>query len=878
MRRALVLCILLLMLIPMTSAAKIWVIKPNGTGDFFDIQAAVDTTVVANWDTLELTNGDFKGPGNRRVTFKGKALTIRSQSGDRDSCVIDCEGFGPAFHFRKGDGSNQTIESITITNGFATAGGGICCDSLCAPTIRDCMIFANQADIGGGIACFYLGNPRVIDCRIESNFAGRGAGVYTWLSLPTFEKCVIYMNQAILGPDEGGGIYSDSLSVSHYDSCWIIENFAGKYGGGIYSTGGSHDTLAGCFINMNEADWNGGAAYCTWSHPYFSECTLNENTAGMSGFGGYGGALCALYEPHPAFLDCEFRFNQATMDGGAISCWRVSPRFTDCLIDSNSALGYALGTAGGGAYCEYHSDPVFTRTTITHNLASVGAGVLCFDNSSATLTGCRIARNEAEWYGGGICCALTSEAALTDCDILANEATADYGGGVALISSDATFMRCTIDSNTTGLYGGGVALRFCSPQFDSCSISANAADSMAGGVHCAGVGSYAAFRQCVIDDNEADMGGGIYCYGASPLVQESSISLNDAFIQGGGVNCDTLSSPTFTACALDSNTALDGGGIMCRYGSPAFEKCMIRGNDAAYSGGGAFCSHGSASRFTNCVVSGNSAGLYAGGLMSMDAADTVLHCTFSHNRSVDEPAGVLFFVVTSIMKNSVVAFSQGTGMMFGSAAASTVEYCDFFGNSTEDIGFQFGNPANGPPGIGVLSGINANGDSCDTYRNIFADPAFADTALGDYHLTDLSACISAGRLGTGVTDDIEGSPRPDPPDSPPDMGAYESGEGTSSVTREDCAPASTPALVSVENRPNPFGTTTEIKYALPQACRVTVEILDVRGRRLACPVNETRGAGRHRARFDAEGLSSGIYFLRLTAGDEAVVRKIVVLR
>ena len=50
---------------------------------------------------------------------------------------------------------------------------------------------------------------------------------------------------------------------------------------------------------------------------------------------------------------------------------------------------------------------------------------------------------------------------------------------------------------------------------------------------------------------------------------------------------------------------------------------------------------------------------------------------------------------------------------------------------------------------------------------------FADTANGDYHLSNYSPAIGAGTSSGAPSTDIEGNPRPNPAGSNPDMGAYE---------------------------------------------------------------------------------------------------------
>jgi hypothetical protein len=78
--------------------------------------------------------------------------------------------------------------------------------------------------------------------------------------------------------------------------------------------------------------------------------------------------------------------------------------------------------------------------------------------------------------------------------------------------------------------------------------------------------------------------------------------------------------------------------------------------------------------------------------------------------------------------------------------------------------------------------------------------------------------------------------------------------------------------------PNPFGGATRLSFALPRAAEVTLEVLDVNGRRVARPADGRFGAGTHEVRWDAGGLPGGVYFVSLRAGDRTVVRRVVHLR
>jgi len=125
------------------------------------------------------------------------------------------------------------------------------------------------------------------------------------------------------------------------------------------------------------------------------------------------------------------------------------------------------------------------------------------------------------------------------------------------------------------------------------------------------------------------------------------------------------------------------------------------------------------------------------------------------------------------IKSTIIASSTGAGISFQNSANSQVQYCDIFGNSSGNIAFFNNDPSHGPPGIGQLVTTNANGDSCDQYYNIFLDPLFVSPPTSDMHLTDFSPCIGAADPTNPPPFDMDGNPRPNPPGSLPDIGAYE---------------------------------------------------------------------------------------------------------
>ena len=80
------------------------------------------------------------------------------------------------------------------------------------------------------------------------------------------------------------------------------------------------------------------------------------------------------------------------------------------------------------------------------------------------------------------------------------------------------------------------------------------------------------------------------------------------------------------------------------------------------------------------------------------------------------------------------------------------------------------------------------------------------------------------------------------------------------------------------NFPNPFNPTTSIRYALPQASHVSIEVFNVTGQRIATLVDRYQQAGFYQVTFRASRLSSGIYFYKMRAGHFTKILKMTILK
>ncbi len=109
------------------------------------------------------------------------------------------------------------------------------------------------------------------------------------------------------------------------------------------------------------------------------------------------------------------------------------------------------------------------------------------------------------------------------------------------------------------------------------------------------------------------------------------------------------------------------------------------------------------------------------------------------------------------------------------------------------------------------------------------------------------------------------------------MGAYGGARIPTDVDEEQTPEIPRQFLLS-QNYPNPFNTSTTIKYNLPVVSDVTINVYSILGRKVETLVQEEQQAGYYRIVWDANDVSSGMYFYRIQAGEYDETRKMVLLK
>ncbi|GAB1350486.1 hypothetical protein MASR1M107_27010 [Ignavibacteriales bacterium] len=95
-------------------------------------------------------------------------------------------------------------------------------------------------------------------------------------------------------------------------------------------------------------------------------------------------------------------------------------------------------------------------------------------------------------------------------------------------------------------------------------------------------------------------------------------------------------------------------------------------------------------------------------------------------------------------------------------------------------------------------------------------------------------------------------------------GQVVSADPPSDITDEPGLPVE---LILSQNYPNPFNPETVINFSLPNDVFVKATVYDISGRDITTLLSENMPAGNHSIKFDGNTLPSGIYLLRLTAGE-----------
>ena len=86
------------------------------------------------------------------------------------------------------------------------------------------------------------------------------------------------------------------------------------------------------------------------------------------------------------------------------------------------------------------------------------------------------------------------------------------------------------------------------------------------------------------------------------------------------------------------------------------------------------------------------------------------------------------------------------------------------------------------------------------------------------------------------------------------------------------------SFVLNQNYPNPFNPITSISYQITEAGKVNISVFNISGQLVETLVNEHRTEGSNSTLWNANNVSSGLYFYKLTAGNKTVTKKMLLIK
>ncbi len=340
-------------------------------------------------------------PINHSVTINGPGAVRLSVSGNGAGRVFDISG-----------SANVNISGLTITDGLATAGGGILLDGSAALSISHCTLSGNEAKgslagsvtvpdgDGGGIEDNSSAALTVTSCTFDSNMAvARGPNA------PLVPGYILALGGAIdlSAYSTGTATISDSTFTGNH----ALGGVAGaSAGGGALSDSSitigatANMTVQGCTLNGNSAIGVAGGVGTAASPNFgsgqggainnFANLVVRDST--ITGNWAQGTPLA------PGVAPSQSSNSGSSVAGGGIfelsnflpngTLLPASMTVADCTLAGNQAVGGA-GSAGDAA------NPPSAGSV------GEGGGISVVVFSSAQVSGCTLVDNVAQGGAGG---------------------------------------------------------------------------------------------------------------------------------------------------------------------------------------------------------------------------------------------------------------------------------------------------------------------------------------------------------------------------------------------------------------------------------------------------------------------------------------------
>ncbi len=693
-----------------------------------------------------------------------------------------------------------------------------------------------------------------------------GGGVFQQAGTLTMIGVMVDDNSATGTAGSGGGLFvADGVQASVTGGS-ISRNAANRAGGGIeiandpMADGVALLTLDRVSVNENviaiAAPGNGGGIHSGGGTLVIKGGTVSANSA-VEGGGVWSNGVVTIM----------------TADNGE-----------DTQISANSASGDEATKGGGGVYAESGAAFDVSGAIIAANAATgtsgSGGGVFIADGAGFSMSDGTITTNTANRAGGGIEVADdgSTDAAtvfsLTRVNVTGNSietANPGNGGGLHIggAGSAAITQSAFVDNSANeggGLWvsGGGIL------NLSLSTVSGNEATAAGGGVYDNGDGGLISLSSVTVADNEAATGGGIFTQDASAgdtfTIANSIISDNDA---ATGANCAGPTGALIRSVgpsilgALDQCTLVSSDIDRVIFADPLLDELMdnggrtfthaLRAASPAIDAGVAtfamdqrgFMRAGAADigAFERGAASPTCAPGSPVAFGDFDAGDDQFVTLRASEAQLTDLTGCTFAVYD--IANETIGYTETPN-----GSVSTGRDFRFGGSDSDDSDLPSGTLRPERGALLLFSGDVSNGD-----------------AVTDADLTRIVAAKVYD--GSQVILEIAGGATPQQQQQlrAALSAIFTSVEGTTGTID-----------LALTAQPNPAREGAIVGFGVESTQRVVVTVYDMLGRSVAVIADQTFSPGRYTADLNASRMASGLYVIRIEAGDRVETTRLTVVR
>ncbi len=422
-------------------------------------------------------------------------------------------------------------------------------------------------------------------------------------------------------------------------------------------------------------------------------------------------------------------------------------------------------------------------------------------------------------------------------------------------------------------------------------------------------------------------GGGIGIYaGANVTISDCYIYDNLSWSSGGGVD-SYQSNLSINNSTISDNLGNHGGGLSLREGTFSIINSTIFNNyaDGSAFGGGIYLNNGTTT-ITNCTISNNESTSPGGGIGIEDMTLTIMNTIIANNIASSTPNDFDYYSGTvtdngyNIVEISTLYTWVGTGDITGdqpSLNLSSTLAANNTSNSTPTLKTTVGSVAINAGNNTGAPATDQRGATRSGTTDIGAYEYWDDTGSLPVELTSFTANVldnnviliwqtatevnnygfSIERKSGIVSSEweeisfVEGHGNSNSPneysytDTPSGAGKFSyrlkqlDTDGKFEYSHEVKVDFNSPTNFTVkQNFPNPFNPTTVINYSIAKADNVTIKVYNTLGMEVATLVNEHQEVGKYKTEFNASELVSGVYFYKITSGNNLEIKKMLLLK